>query len=237
MSVVGVLVIVAIGILLNRDSVTKQEVSTDAPIDIVGDFYQDWLNAAQATSTDPYQEELHQNPLLSKQIRDNLKIAQKSQDGVDPVLCQTTVPMQTAMRIVHETEDKTEIVITARKSESTEQAIVKVLRLGEGWYIDSITCSPGEFAPDREFTFDTGGNLLKSVPPPYNPDYWHIVFEQNGIPGHAAPLLFDAQSMCRSEGEDNILCNPGTFEETARVHVQGEMTEAGIKVKFIEFKK
>lgn len=237
---VGLLIIsVVVGILWNKNLKERQVVSMEEPVDIVSDFYNEWLRTTQATSTNPYQEGLHQSPLLSEELRTRLQDMQESQDPIDPVLCQSIIPEKIAMRIVSQNENETEILVTARKSvsTSTQQAIVKVLKLYGGWYIDSITCSPGEFPPEREFTFAREGDLLKSVPAPYNPDYWHIVFEENGKPGHAAPLLFDAQSMCHQTGGDKALCDPNTFQETAKVYLQGEMTEAGIKVKFIEFKK
>jgi hypothetical protein len=72
----------------NQES-NSQEVSTDDPIDIVLDFYGLWLDAAKSTTTNPFQLELATRPILSKVLSAKLK---ENQTGLDPVLCQSTIP-------------------------------------------------------------------------------------------------------------------------------------------------
>lgn len=213
----------AIGLFLASE---KQQVSTDEPVDIVSDLYGRWLEAAKSTSTNPYQEELNKSPLLGKELRGRLA---PPHSGLDPVLCQTVPPEKFSTRRIYEGADKVEILVTAKKpSASTEQAIVTLLPLDGGWYIEGIQCSPGEFAPEMEFSFDREGQLAKIAA-----GSWRLVFEEDGQPGHEAPLLFGAQSMCRALDGNTAVCNPAAFVENARAHVRGQMTESGIEVALV----
>lgn len=219
---------------------STQEVSTDEPTDIVYDFYLPWLEAALSTSTNPYKEDLLKYPYLGKELRARLKEAEKNSDGVDPVICQTTLPSKISTRIVSKTEEQVEILVTPSRSAqslSTEQSLVTLLPLNGGWYINEIRCSAGEIGPEREFSFDREGFLLKDVPKPLNPEYWHLIFEEDGELGHFAPLLFSAGSVCVALDGNAGACAPETFVETSKAHVQGEMSEIGVEVKRLEFKK
>ena len=235
---ISILLIIFIGAIYFWNVSNKQEVSIDTPANIVLDFYMPWLNAAQSEDTNPYQEELNKDPLLSKDLRKKLKNAEKDTEGIDPVLCQTSVPPKVVARVVFQNEETAEILITARPSGfSSEQAIVMLNARDGGWYIHDIRCSPGDFEPDREFTFEREGNLLKSVPEPFNSENWHLVYEENGVPGHAVPLFFDAESTCRTQKGDESACDPDSFVEASKVYIKGQMTEAGVELKHLEFKK
>lgn len=209
----------------------KQEVSTDDPVDVVGDFYDAWLLAAQSTSTNPYDAGLAKSRILSKELRKEIAAAHRAGTMPDPVLCQTVLPTDVGIRTVFNSPEETQVLVTARKSTSTEQAIVTLRSLEEGWYINSIKCSPGEFAPEREFTFDRDGVLLKNVPAPLDPQKWHLLFEENGEPNHYVPLFFAATTMCQPLKGAESACAPDTFAENAKVHIQGDMTELGVEVK------
>lgn len=216
------------------DGSNTQEVSTDDPIDIVLDFYDLWLEAVQSTSTNPFQLELATRPILSKSLSDKLK---ENQTGLDPVLCQSVIPQQITARSIFKQQDKTQVLVMAKDKTVTEQAIVTLKQQNGGWYIDDIMCSPGEFAPTREFSFEKEGSLLKSVPLPLDPQYWHIVFEENGELGHAVPLFFDEESRCLSIELVEATCIPDQFTETKKVYVYGQMTELGVEVKRLEFRE
>lgn len=240
--IVGAVVLVGLALVLvfNWDDLWsgKQEVSTLDPIDVTFDFYDPWLAAAQATSTNPFKEGLAKAPILSKELRKKIKNAPRTgAEVVDPVLCQTTTPADISARMVSQDETQAEVLILSRQKELTGQAVVKLVALNGGWYINDIVCSPGEFAPEREFTFEREGFLLKSVPPPYNPQYWHIVFEENGEKGHAAPLFFDAESTCKALDGKTAVCNPDQFREATKVLVKGSMSETGVQVKQLELMK
>jgi len=212
----------------------NQEVSTDDPIDIVMDFYNPWLEAARSSESDPYALGLQNNPLLSKELKEAIDTAASRPLGeIDPVLCQNTFPERVAGRMVSQYEDIARVLVTARQSEITAQSTFTLKRHNDGWYIDAIECAPGEFDIPREFTFDREGYLLKSVPPPLNSDYWHLVFEDNGQLGHTAPLFFNDESMCTISGNEST-CNPDSFREATKAYVRGQMTELGVEVKRVD---
>jgi hypothetical protein len=214
-----------------------QQVSTDDPGDVVQAFYQKWLGAAQSATTTPYKEGLANYPYLSKTLRAGIKAAQKTPDAVDPVLCQSETPSAIATRVVYQATDTAEFLVTASHSTSTQQADVKLLSLNGGWYMDSIACSAGEFAPVREFSFDQDGNLLKTDAKPLNPKYWYLVFTQGTEQGHYVPLFFSATSTCVALDGTSGACDPDTLMNTAKAHVQGQMTELGVEVQRVEMLK
>ncbi len=215
---------------------TEQEVSTADPIDIVLDFYGPWLEAVKSTSTDPYQLELVTNKILSEALRTQLMSAKGHPESeIDPVLCQTTIPEGVKVRIVSEQADVMRVLVTAKEKELTAQSVFTLKRHNDGWFIDRIICYPGEFELPREFSFEKEGFLLKSVPPPLDPQYWHIVFEDNGELGHAAPLFFNAESSCVAIDGSKTVCDPTQFTEATKMHVYGQMTERGVDVTRLEF--
>jgi hypothetical protein len=235
MTVVGLIVVGAgIFFVLSGTLFEKQEVSNGDPIDVVYDLYSPWLEAAQSTTTDPYQEELGKYPLMSKELRSRLSV---SHEGLDPVLCQTTVPARISMRRVSGGGGVMQVLVTAKSpATSTEQALVTLRSLEGGWYIDDIKCSPGEFVPEKEFSFDMLGELVKKVSPPLDPQYWHLMFDESDASGKFVPLFFSASSTCQSVDESNAVCNPNAFMENSKAHVKGGMTEKGVEVKQIEFR-
>jgi hypothetical protein len=197
-TIIGVVVVLAVVAVLfwvvfkgsNEQQVSKLDVA-----DTVGNFYVQWLKAVQEPTADPDKITLAKSPILSKALKDRLVGALKLNADPDPVLCQTVTPENIAFRNVYEDEGEAQMLVTSRDKEVTEQALVTLIRYNDGWYIDDIECSLGEFAPEREFSFEREGHLLKgSVPPPFDSKNWHLVFEENGIPGHVVPLFFDSKS-------------------------------------------
>lgn len=234
-----VLAVVALGVglFLTKNSPwssLSQEVVAGEPVDVVLDFYGSWLEALQGTSTNPFESGLAEDPILSSELRNRISDSKGVEGGPDPVLCQTNIPVQISARLISELEDSAQVLVVSRDKTQPEQAIVTLKGLNEGWYIDSIECSPGEFAPPREFSFDREGFLLKSVVPPLDSNYWHLVFVENDVPGHVAPLLFSGDSMCTALDESQSVCDPNKFIEPSKAHVQGEMTETGVKVKRVK---
>lgn len=215
----------------------KQEVAQGDPITVVLDFYDPWVKAVQSKLTDPYREELASNPILSRKLRDRLEDAEDRPEGeTDPVLCQSSAPKGISARSVFEDEESAQVLVMSTQEGQYGQAAVTLNKLNGGWYIDDIECSSGERAPEREFSFEKEGHLLKdNVPAPLDPQYWHLVFEQNGQAGHTVPLFFDAESVCENADGDESTCNTDEFAETTKVIVKGEMTESGVEVKRMEF--
>jgi hypothetical protein len=209
--------------------------TTKDPIDAVSDFYAAWLEAANSHSTDPFKAGLATSPVLSKALSDRIVASEgKTSTTTDIVLCQTKAPTQIATRVVYAQDTKEEILVTARDKDLTGQAIITLSKNGDLWSIDDIQCAPGEFAPDREFTFEQQGYLLKDVPPPYSSKDWHLVFEQDGKMGNVVPLFFDKDSMCTAADGTTAVCDPTQLKQTTKATVHGSMTEYGVQVKKME---
>ena len=217
----------------------EQQVSKLDAVDTAGEFYQNWLNALKAPNAEPNIKTLSESPILSKSLREKIKNAQKdSETALDPVLCQTEVPEDISMRRVFITEDEAQMLVTSKNKEVTDQATVILRGYNDGWYIDDIQCSLGEFAPEREFSFEKEGFLLKdSIPEPYNPKNWHLVFEENGQSGHVVPLFFDSETQCTDLSGKESICKPEEFTEATKVFVRSQMTERGADVKQLQVVK
>src|SRR3989338_9840981 len=237
--IIGAVVVLAVVITLFTRGSTEQQVSKLDVTDTVKGFYDGWLRAVGEPSTDPNRATLAKSPILSKELRDKLKKALKNSETIiDPVLCQKVIPENISTRTVFENENGAQILITSQDKKVAEQAVVTLKRYNDGWYIHNIECSLGEFAPEREFSFEREGYLLKgSIPPPYNSNNWHLVFEENNKPGHVAPLFFDAESQCTDLEKSKSLCKPDQFIEATKVFVRGQMSERGVSVKQLEIVK
>ena len=211
------------------------------PIDVMLDFYEPWLSAVRSTTTDPYAQDLANSMALSLEMSQKL-IDFKSvprEDGLDPVLCQASVPDALRAKSIFEKEDSAQMLVLSKDKQSGYQTGVTLAAHDGLWEITNITCASGEQAPDQgEFSFDREGPLLKnSLKPPLDSQYWHLVFEQDGVFGYTVPLFLNDVSMCVQDGGAEEVCKDDMFFETMRVHVQGQMTEAGVEVKRVEFLK
>jgi len=237
--IVALIVVAGAWFILSTGQDSGQVVSDKAPAEVVLDFYDPWVAARRSTSTDPYQSGLAQAPILSKELSARLVSTEGQPDSEpDPVLCRATIPTQLSARPVFEGEDEAQVLVTSREQGATEQALVTLKHLRGGWYINDIECSLGEFAPEQgEFSFEKEGFLLKSVEPPLDPKYWHLVFEENGEQGHVAPLFFGPASMCQKLDGSTAVCDPSTFTETSKALIQGSMTERGVDVERVELLK
>lgn len=214
----------------------NQEVSAADPVDIALDFYSPWLEAAKSTSTNPYTLGLASEKILSEQLRVRLIGSEsRAETDIDPVLCQTTFPERVNGRVVSAQEREVRVLIVAKEKTLTAQSVFVLKKQNDGWYIEDILCSPGEFELPREFSFEKEGHLLKSVPPPLNPEYWHLVSEENGEPGHAVPLFFTTESSCVAMDTTVEVCAPDAFRDATKVHVYGQMTERGVEVARLQF--
>jgi hypothetical protein len=216
----------------------SSKVPTDDVIDVTLDFYESWLNAVQSTTTDPYQTGLSTDDLLDDSVR--MYIADAQRNGAvlerDPVFCLSFVPDKFRAKTIFTNDTSSEVQVLGRggAEKSPEYALVGLTAVNGMWQISSITCVSGESAPEREFAFDKEGFLLKGVPPKLNPDFWYLVFEENGKAGHVAPLAFDTSSICISPEGNESVCDPTQFINPSKAHVKGGMTEAGAVVKRIQ---
>jgi hypothetical protein len=241
-AIVGLLV-VGIGLLIGwyslktkSDSITSQEVSIKEPVDVVMDFYGPWLDAAQSTSTDPYTLGLDQDPILSTKLRARLADISEKQK-IDPVLCQNIVPKIISTRTISEQTDNVQILVLSKEPIQPGQAVVTLQRLHDGWYIDDIACSQGEVDTSGKNGFETKGVLFKDAPPPYDPNTWHLGFTEDDVRVKIVPLFFDSSSKCIDVHKIESVCDVNNFDETNKnvVMLRGDMTEAGVEVKQLEF--
>ncbi len=221
----------------NEEAATDVAIPTEDRVDIVLEFYDTWLAAVQSTSTDPYQSDLISSPHLGLDLATRLRASQTevSEDQVDPVLCQLAAPNRIGIKVIFEEELKAQYLIIPKGEISPLRAEVSLVAVDGQWQITDIVCTSGESAPVGEFSFERKGNLLKSVPPPLDPQYWHLVYEENNVFGQTAPLFFDEGSTCVVPGAADRVCVPDEFNETAVVQVFGQLTEAGVEVKRVEF--
>lgn len=239
--IVIIAIVVAAWALFRVPSGDGDDVAADAegvagePINIALDFYEAWLDTMRATSTDSDTASLIESPVLSQSVRDQLMRAQSdADDEIDPVLCQSLPPDNIAARPVYEQEDEVQFLIYAHKSQLPNQSVVTLERGdNDTWQITAINCSMGESAGDSAAGFSRQGFLLKSVPPPFDPDHWHLVYEENGQMGFTVPLMFDASSVCVL-GESEAACDVSQFTETAYVSVTGQVGESGLMVERLE---
>ena len=211
-----------------------QEVSSDDPLDIVSDFYGEWLDTVRSNSTDPQQLGLAQNPILSQELRTKLTEV-SGEEEIDPVLCQNPIPEKVNSKSIFSLPDQEQFIVFSKDQREAGQAVVTLQGLNDGWFIQDITCSLGESGVEREFTFEFQGNLLKSVPPPYDPNLWHLVYTRDDVPGHAIPLFFNTENTCTDISGSEATCDEGQFIDAQKVMLRGNMTEAGVEVKQIEF--
>ncbi|QQR65311.1 hypothetical protein IPH92_01880 [Candidatus Kaiserbacteria bacterium] len=213
-----------------------QEVKQEKPVDIALDFYNKWLDAVVSTTTTPYATGLASEKILSDELRAVLIASERRLNTeIDPILCQTTTPMRATGRVVSTGENEARILIMAKEKELTAQSVFTLKRIGDGWFIDSVACTPGEFAPLREFSFEKEGYLLKNLPAPFDPQNWHIVFIEDGEEGHVVPLFFDTKTVCRTTPKTDAPCVPDQFMSGTKIHVYSQMTERGAEVKRLEF--
>ncbi|MBX4206404.1 hypothetical protein KW784_01295 [Candidatus Parcubacteria bacterium] len=213
-----------------------QQATNPDTVDAVTKFYNSWLTAAKDPAATPGKPELAASAILSKDLRARLASAVSATP--DPVLCQAKTPQGISIRSFSNTADKAQVLVTPKDKSVNDVALVTLLKSGTGWYISDINCSAGDVAPEKEFSFENVGYLIKnSVPKPYNSKNWHLVFEEKGQPGHVVPLLFDAKSQCVALDGKESACSPSQFKEATKVSIHGQMSEAGVTVVRLEFVK
>ena len=207
------------------------------PMDITLDFYERWLLSVQATSSDPFADGLHNSQELSQNLSDKLSEYNENDPDseLDPVLCQTEAPTGLRTLPIFEQEESAKYLVMASERGKSGQAVVTVEKTGKVWRLVDITCGSAETDPNQgEFSFDRQGQLLKNVPLPLDSSYWHLVFEEDGVMGHTAPLIIDGSSICVRDGNESV-CDTSQFEEATSVAVKGQMSETGVNVVRIEF--
>ncbi len=215
-------------------------VPTEDPLDVTIEFYNMWLDATHSTTTNPKDAGLRENVILSNEVRKYINDTDTTPlaNNLEPVLCQTAIPARIGGKTIYKQDTAAQVQVLARGGEtkSPYQALVDLKAVEDKWQISQIVCSSGEVAPVREFDFEQEGYLLKSVPPPLDSNFWHLVYEQRGEKGHTVPLFFDDKTICISLNQTESICDPSSFIEPALVFIQADMLESGAVVKKLHFK-
>jgi len=232
---IGLLILIAIIVAvwaLSRNNSTNVGVSGE-PVDVVSDFYSAWFNASLSTTTNPYDSVVAVSPALSEEMRERLQGTQEDAESY-PDLCGATASERFRAKSVFETEDEAQILVLPGRETGTGQALVSLSAVQNGWLITDISCEEGESAPEREFTFEQEGTLLKDVSPPLDSQYWHLVFEEGADMEQTIPLFFDASSICVDQSMSDTVCETDMLVQGAKVFVQGDLTEEGLEVKQLQ---
>ncbi len=206
------------------------------PINVTLGFYEDWLKARTVGPNEPFVQGLLDYEQVGPELKEKLKAqeGQLNDESTDPVLCQVGVPEGLRTIPVYQQEEAAQMLVMSTTDGQTGQAIVNLVAKGGLWQITDITCGNAESGPQGEFSFDKSGFLLKQVPAPLDSNYWHLVYEEAGVLGHAVPLFLDADSVCVNADGSTGTCDENILKETMPAHVQGQMSETGIQVKRIE---
>lgn len=222
---------------LSKDGDDATQIPTSDPLDDITGFYNGWLDALQASGTDPVAAGLLESAVITPRMKESLQTALAEGGEMDPVLCQTTTPEKIGAKLISQKDATAKVMVIARGTKMPGQSLASLVPQDGIWAIDEIECAYGEMPPEQgEFSFEHEGQLLNSVPEPLDPNFWYVVYEVDGVMGYTAKLIFDEESKCTDTDGVTGACNPDTFEETAPAFVQGEMSEAGLMVKHIELK-
>lgn len=201
------------------------------PFDVMFDFYDKWLNAANDPEANRYNL-IAESDSLTADFKGAL--IGKEGEEQDPLFCSAELPSNVRARVIYEGDNEAEMLVVQRPSESLAQASVFMTLEDRQWKIRDIQCNQGEQAPEKEFSFDQTGYLLKDVPEPLDSQYWHLVFEQDGQMGHTVPLFFSQNSLCIQDDGTGVVCDESQFSNATQATVRGEMTESGLNVQELD---
>ena len=221
----------------NVDNIEVNKIVND-PIDVTMALYSPWLAGLVSTSTEINQVEIINQATLTEGLRaDLLNKLNESTSDLDPILCQIDLPEKIGAKIVYTTETESQVIVVPRGKKVPEQALVTLTLSDSGWVIAKIDCSRGELAPEREFSFDNEGYLLReSLQPPLDATKWHLVYESNGVAGYAILLIFDELSVCIGSDGAERDCATEELSEATAVVLKGAMQENGVIVRRLEVK-
>ncbi len=210
-------------------------------LDVALDFAQSWFEARTSTTSGPYQLGLVNQKPLSIELGQKLHAAEAAfnESKSDPVLCQSEIGSGLRAKAIFTNTDAAQIIIFPKEKDTGIQSIFTLEGRDNLWQITDIACGTNEQGPDLgEFTFSQEGFLLKSsLKSPLDSNSWHLVFVQGGVPGHTAPLILDAESICLTKSSTEEVCTDSSLYEAMKVVVKGSLSEAGVIVKRIEIVK
>lgn len=206
------------------------------PINVTLDFYESWLEARTVSPNEAYVRGLLDYEQISPELKEKLKAqeGQLNDESTDPVLCQVGLPEGLRTMPVYQQEEAAQMLVMSTTDGQTGQAIVNMVAKNGLWQIVDITCGNAESGPQGELSFDKSGFLLKKVPAPLDSNFWHLVYEEAGVLGHAVPLFIDGESVCMNADGSTVACDDNFLKETMPARVQGQMSETGLQVKRVQ---
>jgi hypothetical protein len=206
------------------------------PVDVALGFYEGWLEARRVGDNEPFTRGILSYEQVGDDLRERLSAfdGKLTSDQEDPVLCQVQLPEGLRTVPVYKQDEAAQFLVRSTTKGQTGQSIVTLVAKDGLWQITDITCGNGEMGPQGEFSFDKTGFLLKQVPAPLDSNYWHLVFEEAGVLGHAVPLFIDGGTVCVNKDGTEAACDDNLLKETIPARVKGEMSESGVAVKRIE---
>lgn len=210
----------------------------DEPLDVVLDYYNEWLGITKTTGRPQADAEVINRPILAATLQEKLRTSLRNNDPKDPLLCQNEVPDTVAAKVVHELPTETVIMVYSRFASSTPTgyALVTLTMEDRTWRMHDVVCTSGDVDTEREFTFEASGQLIKdSAPEPLDKSMWHLVFTENGMAGHTTPLRFGTTSSCTTLDGATSVCSLDMFKEADYVAIKGQMTESGVDVVSLNF--
>lgn len=214
----------------NADS-DQPRVDTE-PVDAVMDFFQPWLGL-RASNTNPYDSDLLTSAPLSERFRTYVHEAEADfVAGIsDPVLCAYTLPEKLRTKTILHQDTTAQVLLFGKEEQTLPRAVIYLVGNDGEWNIDRVDCNAGEVGPELgAFSFERSGYLLKdSVQPPLDPNTWYLVYEEDGLLGFTAALIFTENSSCTALDGSSLNC-PDALFETMHVAIKGNISEAGVAV-------
>ncbi len=206
------------------------------PVDVALGFYEQWLEARRVSDTEPFTRGLLSYEQVGDDLRERLAgfEGKLTADQEDPVLCQVGLPEGLRTIKIFKQDESAQLLITSTTDGQFGQSVATMEAKNGLWQITDITCGNAETGPQGEFSFDKTGFLLKQVPAPLDSNYWHLVFEEAGVLGHAVPLYISDTTVCAQKDGTEAACDDNLLKETMPARVKGEMGESGVDVKRIE---
>lgn len=230
-------VLAVVALSMKGDSNTEDDapqIIEGNPTDATMDFVSAWANARRDPATDPYQKGLLDYYAVSPTLRTALEEAQEtfSVSGIDPVLCQSSVPDRIRTKTVAITDNTAQIMILAKGELTVPIGIAKLGPVDGEWKILEIDCDVSERGPEiGEYNFEKNGRLLKdSVKPPLDPNNWYLIYERDGVMGYTAQITMTDTTVCTKLDGTEITCGGEEFYETMNVDIKGNMSETGVEV-------
>ncbi|MGM0482895.1 MAG: hypothetical protein ACQEP6_03500 [Patescibacteria group bacterium] len=135
--------------------------------------------------------------------------------------------------VLDDVENESDAYMNVRFNYSGESVLRRIEMVEEEgkWKVDSVSEASQSEEDQSESDFKETGNLVINNPG-YPEDVWHLVYEKPGEVGLNEALIFDEDSVCISEGEEDV-CDPDMLESGMRVEIEGFKSDDGVEVQIL----